>query len=130
MPLHPLLARALRRHGLTRFFNCLSESMRDEFDYRIRSVKKEETRIRRLDQTIELLMTAKQAELDPPPVLATALAHNEQARRGWKLMPQSLRRQYLIFIFRTRYPETRALYIRRTILDAAQYAGRHAGETI
>jgi hypothetical protein len=45
-------------------------------------------------------------------------------------MPQSLRRQYLIFIFRGRYPETRALYIERTILDALQYADNHAGNTI
>ena len=40
-------------------------------------------------------------------------------------MPQSLRRQYLIFIFRSRYPETRAPYIERTVLDAAQYGDRH-----
>ncbi len=125
MLLHPLLARALRRHGLIRFFNSLSESTRADFDYRIRSVKKESTRLRRLEQTIELLTIAKQAELDPPPALKAAFACNEQARRGWNLMPQPLRRQYLIFIFRSPYPETRALYIERTVLDAAQYVGRH-----
>jgi uncharacterized protein YdeI (YjbR/CyaY-like superfamily) len=130
MPLHPLLARALRRHGLIRFFNSLSESTRADFDHFIRSVKKEATRIRRLEQTIELLATAMEAELDPPPLMKAAFRRNAQARQGWELMPQQLRRQYLIFIFRGRYPETRALYIERTVLDAAEYAGRHTGKTI
>ena len=66
MPLHPLLARALRRHGLKRFFNSLSESTRNDFDRFIRSVKKEETRLRRLEQAIEHLAEAMEAELDPP----------------------------------------------------------------
>jgi uncharacterized protein YdeI (YjbR/CyaY-like superfamily) len=125
MPLHPLLATALRRHRLIKFFNSLPESSRNDFDHFIRSVKKESTRLRRLDEAIELLATAREAELDPPPALKAAFAHNAQARRGWELMPQPLRRQYLIFIFRGRYPETRALYIERTVLDAAQYADRH-----
>jgi len=70
-------------------------------------------------------MEAMEAELDPPPLMKASFRRNAQARQGWKLMPQPLRRQYQIFIFRGRYPETRALYIKRTVLDAAQYAGRH-----
>jgi hypothetical protein len=77
----------------------------------------------------EYLMEAMEAELDPPPLMKAAFRRNAQARQGWKLMPQPLRRQYLIFIFRGRYPETRALYIERTVLDAAQYADRHTGNT-
>jgi hypothetical protein len=41
MPLHPLLARALRRHRLVRFFNSISETTRNDFDYRIRQRQKE-----------------------------------------------------------------------------------------
>jgi hypothetical protein len=54
-------------------------------------------------------MEAMEAELDPPPLMKAAFARNAEARRGWELMPQTLRRPYLIFIFRGRYPETRAL---------------------
>jgi|ERR1041385_4779599 len=129
MPLHPLLARALRRHGLKRFFNSLSESTRNDFDRFIRSVKKEETRLRRLEQAIEHLAEAMEAELDPPPMIKSAFSRNDKARRGWELMPQSLRRQYLIDIFRSRYPETRLLHLENVLREAAQYAGRHTGNT-
>src|ERR1051325_9709022 len=128
MPLHPLLARALRRHGLKRFFNSLSESTRNDFDRFIRSVKKEETRLRRLEQAIEHLAEAMEAELDPPPIMKAAFARNAKARHGWELMPQSLRRQYFIDIFRSRFPETRLLHLENAVREAAQYADRHTGK--
>lgn len=127
MPLHPLLARALRRHGLKKFFNSLPVSNRHEFDRFIRNVKKEETRLRRVDQTIELLTEVMEAELDPPPLLRSAFARDARARQGWELMPQSLRRQYLIAIFRSRFPETRARWLEHTLLECAQYAGHSTG---
>jgi uncharacterized protein YdeI (YjbR/CyaY-like superfamily) len=123
--LHPLLARALRRHGLIRFFNSLSESTRADFDYRIRSVKREATRLRRLEQTIELLTTVREAELDPPPALKAAFTYNPQARRGWELMPQQTRRQYLIEIFRSPYPDTRARNLEYAVRESARYADTH-----
>jgi uncharacterized protein YdeI (YjbR/CyaY-like superfamily) len=128
MPLHPLLARALRRHGLVRFFNSLSPTLREDFDYRIHSVKKESTRLRRLEQTIELLTTAMEAELDPPPALATALRHNAQARRGFELLPESSRRVWLIDIFRSPYPETRALHLENAIREWARFAETHGAQ--
>ncbi len=129
MPLHPTLARALRRcKRLQKFFNSLPDSTRNRFDHFIRSVKKEETRLRRVQQTIELLTEAMEAELDPPPLVKSAFARNPQARRGWELMPQSLRRQYLLAIFRSRFPETRARYLERTLLESAHYANSHIGK--
>jgi hypothetical protein len=65
------------------------------------------------------------AELDPPPLIKSAFTRNAKARRGWELMPQSLRRQHLIAIFRSRFPETRARYLERTILESARYAETH-----
>jgi len=127
MPLHPLLARALRRHGLQKFFNSLSESTRNHFDHFIRSVKKEETRLRRVQQTIELLTEAMEAEIDLPLLLKSAFSRNAKARRGWELMPQSLRRQYLIAIFRSRFPETRIRYLERALLESARYVEIHHG---
>ncbi|HEY1939315.1 MAG TPA: YdeI/OmpD-associated family protein [Candidatus Angelobacter sp.] len=125
--MHPLLARSLRRSKcLQKFFDSLSESTRNHFDHRIRSVKKEETRLRRAQQTIELLTETMEAELDPPPMIKAAFASNAKARQGWELMPQSHRRQYLIAIFRSRFPETRARYLERMLLESAQYADRHA----
>jgi hypothetical protein len=130
MPLHPLLARELRQSKrLQKFFDSLSESARQHIDHSVREVKKEDTRLRRAQHAAEYLMEAMEAELDPPPLMKAAFRRNAQARQGWKLMPQPLRRQYLIFIFRGRYPETRALYIERTVLDAALYADRHTGNT-
>src|ERR1700748_1270440 len=117
MPIHLLLARALRRHRLLKFFNSLPDSTREQFNHFIRTVKKEETRQRRVQQTIELLTEVMAAELDPLPLLTTAFARNARARQGWELMPQSLRRQYLMSIFRSRFPETRARYLERTILE-------------
>jgi hypothetical protein len=109
-----------------KFFNSLSESTRNDFDHFIRSVKKEETRLRRVQQTIELLTEAMQAELDPPPMIKSAFARNARARQGWELMPQFLLRQYLIAIFRSRFPDTRAANLAHALRDAAQYAGHHA----
>jgi uncharacterized protein YdeI (YjbR/CyaY-like superfamily) len=130
MPIHPTLALALRQSKrLQKFFDSLPESMRQHIDHSVREVKKEYTRLRRAQHAAEYLMEAMEAELDPPPQIKAAFARNAQARQGWKLMPQPLRRQYLIFIFRGRYPETRALYIERTVLDAALYADRHTGNT-
>jgi len=130
MPIHPLLARELRQSKrLQKFFNSLPESSRHQIDREVREVKKEETRLRRAQQAAEYLMEAMEAELDPPPLIKTAFARNAKARQGWELMPQSLRRQYLIDIFRSRFPETRLLHLENALREAAQYAGRHTGNT-
>ena len=120
MPIHPVLARELRQSKrLQKFFNSLPESSRQQIDREVREVKKEETRLRRAQHAAEYLMEAMEAELDPPPLMKAAFARNAQARQGWKLMPQSLRRQYLIAIFRSRFLDTRARWLERTLADAA-----------
>jgi len=130
MPIHPVLVRELRQSKrLQKFFNSLPESSRHQIDREVREVKKEETRLRRAQHAAEYLMEAMDAELDPPPLIKTALARNAKVHQGWKLMPQSLRRQYLIDIFRSRFPETRLLHLENALRDAAQYAGSHTGNT-
>lgn len=125
MPLHPLLARTLTKSKhLQKFFNSLPDSTREQINYSIESVKKEETRLRRVEQAIELLTETMEAERDLPPMIKSAFARNAQARKGWDLMPQSLRRQYLISIFRSRFPETRARNLELTMRHCAQYADR------
>jgi uncharacterized protein YdeI (YjbR/CyaY-like superfamily) len=125
MPIHPALARELRQSNrLLKFFNSLPDFTRNWIDHSIREVKKEETRQRRAQHAAEYLMEAMAAELDPPPLIQAAFARNAKARQGWELMPQSLRRQYLIAIFRSRFAETCARYLERTILESAQYADR------
>jgi hypothetical protein len=57
--------------------------------------------------------------------MKAAFRRNAQARQGWGLMPQPLRRQYLIFIFRGRYPDTRARYLEHTLLESSRYAENH-----
>lgn len=123
MPIHPLLAHELRQSkSLQKFFDSLLESSRHQIDREVREVKKEETRLRRAQHAAEYLMEAMEAELDPPPLMRAAFARNAKARQGWELMPQSLRRQYLLAIFRSRFPETRARYLERTLLESARYA--------
>ena len=130
MPIHPLLARELRQSKrLRKFFDSLPESSRHQIDREVREVKKEETRLRRAQHAAEYLMEAMEAEIDPPPLMKAAFRRNAQARQGWELMPQSLRRQYLIAIFRSRFPETRARWLERTLLDSADYADRLTGNT-
>jgi uncharacterized protein YdeI (YjbR/CyaY-like superfamily) len=113
-----------RSKRLQRFLNSLPDSTREQFKHFISSVKTEDTRLRRVQQTIELLTEVMEAELDPPPLIKSAFARNAQARQGWELMPQSLRRQYLIAIFRSRFPDTRARNLEFTLRQCAQYAGR------
>jgi uncharacterized protein YdeI (YjbR/CyaY-like superfamily) len=127
MPIHPVLARELRQSKrLQKFFNSLSESSRHQIDCEVREVKKEETRLRRAQHAAEYLMEAMEAELDQPPLMKAAFRRNAQARQGWELMPQSHRRQYLIAIFRSRYPETRARWLEHTVRESAEYARSHA----
>jgi uncharacterized protein YdeI (YjbR/CyaY-like superfamily) len=123
MPIHPALVRELRQSKrLQKFFDSLPQSSRQQIDREVREVKKEETRLRRAQHAAEYLMEAMQAELDPPPMIKAAFDRNAKARRGWELMPQSLRRQYLIAIFRSRFPDTRARWLEHTLLESAQYA--------
>jgi hypothetical protein len=44
-------------------------------------------------------------------------------------MPQSLRRQYLIDIFRSRFPETRLLHLENAVRESARYAGQNADDS-
>jgi uncharacterized protein YdeI (YjbR/CyaY-like superfamily) len=124
--IHPLLARELRQSKrLQKFFNSLPESSRHQIDREVREVKKEDTRLRRAQHAAEYLMEAMEAEIDPPPLMKAAFRRNAQARQGWELMPQSLRRQYLIFIFRGRFSDTRARYLEHTLLESSRYAENH-----
>ncbi|HEY2116602.1 MAG TPA: YdeI/OmpD-associated family protein [Candidatus Angelobacter sp.] len=125
MPIHPALARELRQSKrLQKFFDSLPESTRKYIARSVREVKKEDTRLRRAQHAAEYLMEAMEAELDPPPLMKAAFARNAKARQGWGLMPQSLRRQYLIDIFRSRFPETRLLHLENALREIARYAGR------
>jgi len=44
-------------------------------------------------------------------------------------MPQSLRRQYLIDIFRSRFPETRLLHLENALRESARYAAQNEGNS-
>jgi uncharacterized protein YdeI (YjbR/CyaY-like superfamily) len=126
MPIHPVLARELRQSKrLQKFFASLPDSTRQDIDRSVREVKKEDTRLRRAQHAAEYLMEAMEAELDPPPLMKTAFVRNAKARQGWELMPQSLRRQYLIDIFRSRFPETRLLHLENALRESARYAGQN-----
>jgi uncharacterized protein YdeI (YjbR/CyaY-like superfamily) len=130
MPIHPTLARELAKSKrLLKFFNSLPDSTREQIDHTVREVKKEDTRLRRVEEAIELLTETLEAELDPPPLIQAAFTRNARARQGWELMPQSLRRQYLIAIFRSRFPDTRARHLEFTLRQCVEYIDRQPSAT-
>jgi uncharacterized protein YdeI (YjbR/CyaY-like superfamily) len=112
----PELDRALgQARGLRTFFNSFSESIRSYQIYYVSQAKKEATRRRRAEQVAEWFMATMAAEEDLPPLIASALARNANAREAWDRLPPSRRREYLFFIFRGVYPETRANTLARII---------------
>ena len=48
----------------------------------------------RIDSTYFFFAVLAAAAFDPPPLMKAVFGRNAKARRGWELMPQSLRRQY------------------------------------
>jgi uncharacterized protein YdeI (YjbR/CyaY-like superfamily) len=115
-PLCPELTHALRQsRRLRRFFDSFSESIRSYYIDYVSEVKKQATRRRRAEQVAEWFMETMAADEDLPPLIATALARNEKARQAWDRLSSSTRREYLFFILRGVYPETREKTLTRII---------------
>ena len=119
------LERALSEvRSLRRWFDQLTYSTRKYLVDQVTAVKGAGARKRRADQIAERLLSTKEAERDPPPILDSALAGDARAREGWKRMSASHRRMHLLGIFTYQSPEARARRVAKVVEDAYGFAER------
>ena len=125
--LHPLLGHAFRgSRRLHKYYDSLDPSTLDWIQHLLQRPKTEKTRKKIAGEIAEWLMESMEAERDLPPLITSAFARNSHAAAGWKKMPASLRRKYLLGIFYSRYPETRARSVARMMEEIAE---RRGGQT-
>lgn len=121
----PELARALSgERSLRRWFDGLSQSMRNEICKWVLQPKGSEARRRRGDQIAERLLSAMEAERELPPALEGAFAGNSRAREGWQLMSTVQRRRQLLGVFYYWSPDVRSRRIEKLMEEAANAARR------
>ncbi|PWU04650.1 MAG: hypothetical protein C5B51_16345 [Terriglobia bacterium] len=112
--------------ALVRWFDQLSYSTRKWLTGWIDGVKSAEARARRARQVAEQLLAAMDAERELPPVLRIAFAKNPRAWEGWKLMPPSHRRQYLLAIFYYQKPDAQARRIQKAMQQMREFLEKRA----
>jgi uncharacterized protein YdeI (YjbR/CyaY-like superfamily) len=124
VPPCPELARELRPYKrLREFFNSLEPRQQEMINRRILDGVKKETRKRRAAQEAERLMEVMEAERELPPLISKGFAGNPDARRGWERMSPLLRRQYLMHILHSPYPDTRERTLGYALKEFARVAG-------
>jgi hypothetical protein len=108
--------------GLRDWFNSMIEYTRREIGKWISSVKSDEARLRRAEQTAERLLATMEAERELPPAIASALRGRSRARTGWQRMTETQRRNELLAVFHYRTPDAR----QRRIDKLCDTAEKHA----
>jgi uncharacterized protein YdeI (YjbR/CyaY-like superfamily) len=113
------LERAMsEERSLRPWFDRLTPSVRKYLTDQVTAVKSAEARERRASRIAEQLLSTKEAERDPPPILQSALARDPSAREGWKRMSAGRRRMNLLAIFYYRSPEARARRVAKVVQEA------------
>jgi len=110
--------------SLRRWFDRLTYSVQKYFSDQVTGAKSAAARKRRADRIAEQLLSAKEAERDPPPILQSVLARDARAREGWKRMSEGRRRMNLIAIFYYQSPEARARRVAKVVKEAYGLAER------
>jgi len=110
--------------SLRRWFDRLTYSMRKYLTNQVTAAKTAGARKRRAGRIAEQLLSAKEAERDPPPILESALARDARAREGWKRMSAGRRRMNLLAIFYYKGPEARARRVAKVVKEAHGLAER------
>jgi len=124
------LKRALSEdRSLRRWFDGLSQSIRNEICRVVFQAKSPEARLRRARQMAEHLLSAMEAEREFPPVLQIAFTQNSLAREGWQLMSPLRRRRHLLGIFYYGSPEAGARRIAKTVEEAVLLARKRKSRT-
>lgn len=124
------LTRALSEaRSLRRWFDSLSQSIRNEICRVVSQAKSSEARSRRAEQMAERLMAAMEAEQELPPVLQIAFTRNPLAYQGWQIMSPLHRRRQLLGIFYYGGPEARARRIAKMVEEAVLLARKRKNGT-
>lgn len=110
--------------SLRRWFDGLSQSMRNEICKWVLQPKGSEARRRRAEQITERLLSTMEAERELPPALEAAFAGNSRAREGWQLMSTVQRRRQLLGVFYYRSPDARLRRIEKLMEEAVNVARR------
>jgi uncharacterized protein YdeI (YjbR/CyaY-like superfamily) len=82
------------------------------------------SREKRAARLAERLMHAMEGEIDPPPVLRVAFAHNPAARDAWFALTPTQRRNHLLGIFYYETADGRQRRAAKAMADALR-AARH-----
>ncbi len=93
--------------GLRPWCDALTEYTRREIGKWILSVKSDASRMKRAEQMAERLLSAKEAEVELPPVIEAAFRKHPRARAGWVNMTPLQRRNELLAVFYYQTPEGR-----------------------
>lgn len=105
--------------GLRAFYDSLSEYARRELGKWINGVKSDAARMKRSEQAAERLLNTMEAELELPPLIATAMKRRPKAAAGWKKMTETQRRNELMAVFHYLSPESREKRLGK-MLDLAE----------
>jgi len=117
------LAKLLRQYrDVGRWFETLSLSTRRYTSLVVSKPKNGETRQRRAEKMVELMMQAIVGEQDPPPILKAAFRQEPKAQAGWEAMTPVQRRDHLLEIFYYQSPEARERRTQKAVADALRIA--------
>lgn len=108
--------------ALRDWFGEMSFSMRKYFSDQIADVKNPEARLRRAEQTAELLLATMESERELPPILQAAFARDPRAQKGWEMLSELQRRGHLMGIFYYKSPEARGKRLAKAIKQAVDTA--------
>ncbi len=104
--------------GLREWYGTLSEYTRREVGKWINSVKGDEARSRRAQQTAERLLATMEAEVELPPLIEQAFQRRPKARVGWANMTMQQQRSELMAVFYYQGPEARAKRLAKLCYEA------------
>ncbi len=123
IPVPAELGRVLRSSKrLQKFFQSMTQSMRNYFGNYVAEAKQAETRQRRAEHTAELLMEVLEAEVELPPILRQAFARNPEAVEVWRRLPPSHRRSHLFTMFYQRSLDARLRRIEKAMAEMTEKA--------
>ena len=101
--------------GLRPWYDDLTEYTRREIGKWITSVKSDASRMKRAEQMAERLLATKEAEVELPPIIATAFRRNPKACTAWEKLTPLQRRSQLMAIFYYQTPDARQRRIDKVI---------------
>jgi hypothetical protein len=109
--------------GLRGWYDELTEYMRREIGKWISGVKSDASRMKRSEQVAERLLSAMEAEVELPPLIAVAFRKRPKAKVGWENMTPLQRRSELMAVFHYQTPESREKRVAKLCDVAEKKAG-------